>query len=130
VDLKDAQIVHHAFRAIRDAAVRWRPAQTSSRAHPTSKAMPIIHEMLRSGGMDRRSIGRTRINRSALMLFSGQSGVVSCTVRDVTNGGAGIRLDAINLLPVDFDLSFDNFRTIQKCRLVWRDCDFIGVTLD
>jgi hypothetical protein len=36
--------------------------------------MSIIHEVLRSGGKDRRSIGRKRINRSALMLILGQSG--------------------------------------------------------
>jgi hypothetical protein len=69
------------------------------------------------------------INRSALLFFTGRTGVYSCCVRDVTNQGAGIRLEGLNVLPVDFDLSFDNFRTIRRCRLVWRDGDFVGVSL-
>ena len=43
---------------------------------------------------ERRSKGRTVINRGALMFFMGQAGVHSCCVRDVTNDGAGIQLNA------------------------------------
>jgi hypothetical protein len=79
---------------------------------------------------ERRSIGRTRINRNALLFFVGQTGVFSCCVRDVTNHGAGIRLDGINVMPTDFDLSFDNFRTIRKSRMIWRDGDFVGIAFE
>ena len=41
---------------------------------------------------ERRSIGRTRIAKSALLFFAGQAGVRSCAVRDMTNIGAGIRI--------------------------------------
>jgi hypothetical protein len=88
---------------------------------------PIIQEILQHRGAERRSIGRTLINRNALLFFRGQAGVFSCCVRDVTNSGAGIRLERLNVLPVEFDLSFDNFRTVRKCRLIWRDADFVGV---
>jgi hypothetical protein len=40
---------------------------------------------------DRRSIGRTTIAKGALLFFSGQIGVRSCDVTDITNVGAGIR---------------------------------------
>ena len=33
----------------------------------------------------------------------------------------------MNVLPLDFDLSFDNFRTLRKCKMVWREGDFVGV---
>jgi hypothetical protein len=89
--------------------------------------MSIIHQVLKSSGRERRSIGRTRINRNALLFFAGQTGVSSCCVRDVTNLGAGIRLEGLSVLPVDFDLSFDNFRTIRECRVIWRDGDFVGI---
>jgi hypothetical protein len=90
--------------------------------------MPVrsIHEILQRRG-ERRSIGRTRINRGALLFISGQAGVFSCDIRDVTNQGAGVRLDGRDVLPVDFDLLFDNFRTIRECRMVWRDDDLFGV---
>jgi hypothetical protein len=53
---------------------------------------------------ERRSIGRTRINRSALLFFAGQTGVFSCCVRDVTNQGAGIRLEGLNVLEREGDI--------------------------
>lgn len=92
--------------------------------------MSAIEQVLKSARRERRSIGRTLINRNAPLFFRGQPGVFSCCVRDVTNSGAGIRLERLNVLPVEFDLSFDNFRTIRKCRLIWRDADCVGVTFE
>jgi hypothetical protein len=92
--------------------------------------MSTVEQVLKSAGRERRAIGRTRINRNALLFFRGQTGVFSCCVRDVTNSGAGIRLERLNVLPVEFDLSFDNFRTVRKCRLVWRETDFVGVAFE
>ena len=89
--------------------------------------MSTLQQILQRREPERRSIGRTRINRNALFFFVGQTGVFSCCVRDVTNQGAGIRLEGLNVLPVDFDLSFDNFRTIRKSRMIWREGDFVGV---
>ena len=65
--------------------------------------------------------------RDASLFFPGCAGIFACGIRDVTNQGAGIRLTGLNLLPVHFDLSFDNFRTSRRCHLVWRDGDFVGV---
>ena len=45
-----------------------------------------------NSAFERRWIGRTRIAKSALMFFAGQAGVQSCAVRDMTNIGAGIRI--------------------------------------
>jgi hypothetical protein len=78
---------------------------------------------------ERRSKGRTVINRGALMFFGGHAGVHSCCVRDVTNDGAGIRLSGLNIVPSEFGV-FDNFRTMRLCRLAWRDGDFVGVTFE
>jgi hypothetical protein len=76
---------------------------------------------------ERRSTGRTKIEKGALIFFSEKTGVHSCTVRDVTNAGAGIRGQNYQLMPIEFALSFDNFRTVRECRLIWRDGDFFGV---
>ena len=46
-----------------------------------------------------------------------------CSVRDLTVKGASIRLNGIALLPVEFEISFDGFRTLQPSRLIWRDGD-------
>jgi hypothetical protein len=66
--------------------------------------MLTLHEILGQGPVERRAIGRTIINRHALLFFAGQSGVYGCCVRDVTNQGAGIRLNGLNMVPLDFDI--------------------------
>ena len=99
---------------------------------PFGIAMPstTIEQVLEFKGRERRVIGRTRINRNAQLFFNGRAGVFSCCVRDVTNSGAGVRLEVLHVLPTEFDLYFDNFRTVRKCRLVWRESDFIGVEFE
>ena len=54
----------------------------------------------------------------------------SCGVTDITDAGAGIRIYDLPFLPLNFELSFDNFRTIRTCRLIWRDGDFLGVMFE
>jgi hypothetical protein len=90
--------------------------------------MPTLQEILQPYATERRAIGRTLINRGALMHFVGFDGVYGCCVRDVTNLGAGIRLNGLNIIPSEFSISFDNFRTMRLCRLIWRDGDYVGVT--
>jgi hypothetical protein len=79
---------------------------------------------------DRRSIGRTEIIKGALLFFGKKAGIQSCTVRDVTNLGAGIRSQDLTMMPLDFELSFDGFRTSRKCRLIWREDEFFGVAFE
>ena len=80
--------------------------------------------------IERRSVGRTPASKGALLFFSAQRGVFACEARDVTNAGAQIKLNALNVLPPNFELSFDNFRTVRKCRLIWRRGDFIGIAFE
>jgi hypothetical protein len=80
---------------------------------------------------ERRAKGRTTINRNALLFFEGRNKVDPCCVRDVTNDGAGIRLSGgFSILPLAFGISFDAFRTMRKCRLIWRDGDFLGASFE
>jgi hypothetical protein len=91
------------------------------------QSMPTLREILQPHSEERRAVGRTLINRGVLMHFAGCDGVHACCVRDVTNLGAGIRLTGWNIVPFEFGISFDNFRTMRRCRLIWRDGDFVGV---
>ena len=67
------------------------------------------------------------ISRDAKLFFNPQSGVLPCGVRNITNRGASLRVADLTVLPVNFELSFDNFHTKRDCRLVWRDGNFLGV---
>jgi hypothetical protein len=80
--------------------------------------------------IERRSTGRTAVSRGVLLFFGAQRGVFGCEVCDVTNVGARIRLNSLKILPPIFELSFDNFRTARKCRLIWRRNDLVGVAFE
>jgi hypothetical protein len=79
---------------------------------------------------DRRSADRTRISKAASIIFGRQTGEHSCDVEvtDLGNGGAGIYRSGKAILPLTFELSFDNLR--RTCRMVWRRGNFFGVTFE
>jgi hypothetical protein len=77
-----------------------------------------------------RTKKRTTINHGALAFFKGRAGVYSCCVCDVTNDGARIWLSGVDIMPPAFDISFDNFRTTRRCRLIWRAGDNVGVAFE
>jgi hypothetical protein len=66
--------------------------------HDKASNMPMLQEMLQSRrDVERRAVGRTTINRDVLMFFIGQDRFHPCCVRDVTNLGACIRLNGMNI---------------------------------
>ncbi len=75
----------------------------------------------------RRSIERQSVWRDVLLSIPGHVTSEPCLVRDLSNRGAGIQLNGLTILPTEFSLSFDEFRTTHPCRLIWRQGDFIGV---
>jgi hypothetical protein len=86
--------------------------------------------MRMTGLIERRALDRTAASKDVLLFFSAQRGVFSCELCDFTDAGARIRLHGLNLLPPTFNLSFDNFRTVRKCRLIWRRGDFVGMDFE
>jgi hypothetical protein len=89
----------------------------------------MLQELLQPrADVERPAVGRTTINRGVLMCFSGQASVHARCVRDVTNQGAGLRLNGLFMAPSEFGISFDNFRTMRRCRLIWRDGNFVGAS--
>jgi hypothetical protein len=90
---------------------------------PTTGQLPTLEDDI----FERRSKGRTTTNRDALIFFNGNDAVHPCCVRDVTNDGAGVRLDGLSVMPSEFGISFDRFLTMRECRMIWREGDFLGV---
>jgi hypothetical protein len=79
---------------------------------------------------ERRSIGRTKIAKDALLFFDEQTGVRSCAVTNITNAGTGIRTQDLPAMPLSIELSLDKFRTSRNCRLIWRDGDCVGLAFE
>jgi hypothetical protein len=78
-------------------------------------------------GVDRRSAGRFEIGRGALLFFDGRPGMSGCCIADISVRGAKLLIYNMPVLPIAFKLTFDNFVTTQRCRLIWRDRDHLGV---
>jgi hypothetical protein len=83
--------------------------------------------MRMNGLIERRSVGRTAISKAVRLFFSEQRDVATGVVVDITNVGARIRLNGPHLRPAKFELSFDKFRTVRICRLIWRRDDLVGI---
>jgi hypothetical protein len=100
-----------------------------SRNESTEKIMARRQSLEGAAGYrgERRAIERRWLYRSALLSIPGQIVAQSCSLRDFTIQGAGVRLRGITLLPLNFELSFDGFRSVEPCRLIWRDGDFAGL---
>ena len=75
---------------------------------------------------EHRKLARTRVLKSAKLLFQNSSGK-DCLVQDLTNVGASIVFSDTVDLPATLDLTFDSGRSIRPCRLAWRTSDKIGV---
>ena len=59
-----------------------------------------------------------------MLFFDERQGVFSYRVRDIAKGGAGIQLHDLNVLPLDFELTFDDFHNVRRCRVIWRKAIF------
>ena len=71
---------------------------------------PTNHEIIQPANTERRSIGRTQINRDASLYFA-SAGTFPCCVRDVTNSDA---VQEQNVLAIEW---FKEFRdTVNKDR--------------
>jgi hypothetical protein len=89
--------------------------------------MTAVNDTSLEDEFERRASERTPRNRGALLRISGLNSLFALTVRDTSDHGIGMRLHVdLPLLPVDFELSDNGFRTIRRCRLVWRESNFLG----
>jgi hypothetical protein len=87
------------------------------------------HDLCFEDEFERRAPDRTPCNRGALLRIAGLNQLFSLTLRDTSERGVGMRLhSSVPLLPVEFTVSEDGFRTARQCRLVWREGDFLGAT--
>jgi hypothetical protein len=76
---------------------------------------------------EQRAAERKSVHRDALLSIPRLRGFYSCGVRNLSDGGAGLRLNDLPLLAIDFHISLDGFRTTLACQLIWRDGHLAGI---
>ena len=76
---------------------------------------------------NRRAVQRTKVLRSAKIIVPRRSPVIHCTVQNLTNVGACLKVANTFGVPATFDLTFEHGHTRRACRVVWRTHDKLGV---
>jgi diguanylate cyclase (GGDEF)-like protein len=69
---------------------------------------------------ERRSEPRHRVLRRARMVVPAMNSSIDCTVRNVSVGGVGLRIDAAFAVPPEFDLVIDADKTRRRVRVCWQ----------
>jgi len=75
---------------------------------------------------NRRGAGRQRILRSAQIAFNGHRTTIDCTVRNLSERGACLKVASPIGIPDVFDLVLDK-TSVYHCRVTWRKATQIGV---
>ena len=70
------------------------------------------------------------IEQPGLMFFGKGREVHKCVAYGVSPTSARMHSEGLGLLPIAFYVTFDNFRTIGRCRLAWRYRDDLGVVFE
>ena len=80
---------------------------------------------------EKRTTHRRRVLKTGTIVFNRDSSVLDCTVRDLTETGAKLRLAASAVgIPDRFDLVVASSATKRRCVVVWRGLYEVGVIFD
>src|SRR3954452_2902686 len=74
-----------------------------------------------------RRFRRHRVCLEALITPLVMHRPTACTVLDLPEGGATLRVSLGALIPARFELAIPSRRERHRCRLVWRTLDALGV---
>ena len=77
--------------------------------------------------MDQRRQARSRILKSARILFNDHRSVIDCTVRNLSPTGACLNVATAVGIPERFDVMFDADKSVRQCRMVWHKEKQVGV---
>lgn len=75
--------------------------------------------------IEKRTTQRHRVFKGGTITYENSG--IACTVRNMSEGGAAIDLDAAVTLPQSFTLSITRDNFVRNCRPVWRDDRRVGL---
>jgi hypothetical protein len=76
---------------------------------------------------ERRRLPRHEVVKSVKIMLNDESCAIDCTVCNLTSDGACLQFPAVTCAANSFQFSFDNFRSMRACYVVWRRADKIGL---
>jgi hypothetical protein len=76
---------------------------------------------------EQRKVPRRRTLKGGRIVFNEGYASFSCTIRDMSEHGAKLRLESVLGIPSEFTLMFDDGSPPRKCVVRWRDPTSLGV---
>jgi PilZ domain len=70
---------------------------------------------------------RRRTNQPAWMTIDGGFAARQCTVIDISEGGARLRVEDPQFVKPQFQLKFDRTSPGRACKVAWKRGDVIGI---
>jgi hypothetical protein len=81
---------------------------------------------LQEAAEERRSRTRRRVFKTAKIALQNHCSAIDCTVRNLSEGGACLKIESSFGIPERFDLVLDS-GIVRNCRIAWRKATQIGV---
>jgi len=78
-------------------------------------------------GQDRRSGHRARALKSAKIVLNGRHSTIDCLVRDLSAGGAKLKVANTAAVPKEFELLLESDNILVKAEVIWRRGEYVGV---
>jgi hypothetical protein len=75
---------------------------------------------------ERRNVARRRARKTAHITFKGHWATIDCTVLNLSDRGACLKVESPIGIPDSFDLVLDH-ASVRDCRVTWRKATQIGV---
>ena len=79
---------------------------------------------------NRRAAARYRTLKGAKAVFNNGNSVVDCVLRDLSDGGARLKVETAVGFPDHFTLIVEADRGRRACKVMWRTAKEIGVTFE
>jgi hypothetical protein len=122
--LKPSAMIHNQLRSFNRAMA----LQAFSKS---ATSVEIAENMTQQQNPDRRLIARSSISSGGgLLFFNSRQGVRGVRVIDISHRGVRLRTHRLVVLPIEFQVTWDNFATVQSCRLVWRWGELVGAVFE
>ena len=81
----------------------------------------------RTAGKDLRIESRQRTLSTGFIVTHGNTTGVGCTIRDISEDGARLRVENGYSLPLHFKLKTETEPVEYHCEVVWRKFDEVGI---
>jgi PilZ domain len=77
--------------------------------------------------LEQRKNPRHRTLKAGRIVFNQRFSVISCTIRNMSQGGACLQVATSVGVPDDFDLTIEPESASRSCHVAWRSEQRIGV---